>query len=420
MIQLAGSLRRCGVDARFDRAASDQANWTVWMTEQVEEADFVLCVLTDLYLERWNQDRPAGGVEFEARLLKNLAARDEHRALPLFLPPVPADFRTRIPLDLGNSAHALASVRFQREHIPEDAMGLLSVLYREPAMELPPLAPPMTIAELRASGEPAEKVVPNESRAELMYAMQIDRERQWQKVVDHTPEPWLLFVLYGARNNAVSAFSQRMAGELRRYFRKPFLHRDVPMPTSGRLSWPRQAADWRRAVQRSLPLGHAPLPVALEDATRDPHLSLFLGPIPEEAFEEAEVREAFQSFFDEDLAPALSGLAEEPKPRSVWVTLCLETKEELAELTPEFRALARAFGQKSGMKVVILPEIQLPSWTQDIEPFLEAKGANPARWGEAKKLYKRVRSGDAYLETLFEKLDELADDRDDQDPNPIS
>ena len=82
-----------GVDARIDRVAAEQRqDWTLWMEQQVAEADRVLVVASPAYKQRAGHkaDPDEGrGVQYEARLIRNLFYRNQSdlsRFLPIVLP----------------------------------------------------------------------------------------------------------------------------------------------------------------------------------------------------------------------------------------------------------------------------------------------------------------------------------------------
>lgn len=84
-------LRANGVDAKLDRvAAQRRQDWTLWMEEQVEEADHILVIASPAYQRRAGHDAEPDegrGVQCEARLIRNLFYQDQ-RALQRFLPVV--------------------------------------------------------------------------------------------------------------------------------------------------------------------------------------------------------------------------------------------------------------------------------------------------------------------------------------------
>ncbi|GAB7192887.1 hypothetical protein NUM3379_35960 [Kineococcus sp. NUM-3379] len=85
-------LLACDVDAQLDLlAANEQQDWSEWMSRELRTARFVVVVASPAYRERAEGRSPAGtgwGVEWEARLLRDLVARDEERAREVLVPVV--------------------------------------------------------------------------------------------------------------------------------------------------------------------------------------------------------------------------------------------------------------------------------------------------------------------------------------------
>ena len=87
---LAASLSRDGCDCRLDVYKDTDEDWPAWMTRQLLEADFVLCVVTETY-ERRFRDRTArsrpwgwlGGGPDPAPLVREEAPQRLHLPGPL-------------------------------------------------------------------------------------------------------------------------------------------------------------------------------------------------------------------------------------------------------------------------------------------------------------------------------------------------
>jgi hypothetical protein len=83
-----------GIDIRLDLwDANRRRDWSVWVVEQVREADFVLVVASPAYKRRaeGSTDSSEGrGVQFESALLRDLVTRawgeSVHKVLPVVLP----------------------------------------------------------------------------------------------------------------------------------------------------------------------------------------------------------------------------------------------------------------------------------------------------------------------------------------------
>ena len=73
-------LRREGVDAWIDQFAEDDPPyWPTWMFQQIEQADFVLCVVSEVYRDRFDADKrldSGKGVNWEGLVLTEASYRD--------------------------------------------------------------------------------------------------------------------------------------------------------------------------------------------------------------------------------------------------------------------------------------------------------------------------------------------------------
>ena len=83
-------LRANGIDARLDLAAeADRVDWAEWMTREVRDADRVLVIASPEYRRRAEGDAGPGegrGVQFEARLIRDLFYADQEAGMPRFVP----------------------------------------------------------------------------------------------------------------------------------------------------------------------------------------------------------------------------------------------------------------------------------------------------------------------------------------------
>ena len=71
---LASSLKADGCDVRIDLEKDTDEDWPSWMERQFKQSDFVLCIATRSYLERYESDRSNDsgyGVGWEAGLIRN-------------------------------------------------------------------------------------------------------------------------------------------------------------------------------------------------------------------------------------------------------------------------------------------------------------------------------------------------------------
>ena len=135
-------LRGCGVDARLDLAVADRVDWTEWMTREVRDADRVLVIASPAYKRRAEGDAgPAEGrgVQWEARLIRDLFYADQPAGLRRFLPVVlPRCSHADIPVWLSPVSAAYYQVG---EFTVAGAEGLLRMLTGQPGVLEPPLGP---------------------------------------------------------------------------------------------------------------------------------------------------------------------------------------------------------------------------------------------------------------------------------------
>ncbi len=102
-------LRENGIDARVDLTAAEaRQDWTLWMLEQVRDADHVLVVASPAYRRRADGLAVADegrGVQWEAALIRDAVYRDRaaglRRFLPVLLPGATVD---EIPLFMNPTA----------------------------------------------------------------------------------------------------------------------------------------------------------------------------------------------------------------------------------------------------------------------------------------------------------------------------
>lgn len=93
VLNLANRLRHAGIDAWIDQFEehSPPESWPDWMRRELTKADFVLVVVTEIYLERFNRDSAEGvgsGVRWEGGLITAglyHGRRDKARYLPVVL-----------------------------------------------------------------------------------------------------------------------------------------------------------------------------------------------------------------------------------------------------------------------------------------------------------------------------------------------
>jgi tetratricopeptide (TPR) repeat protein len=135
-------LRANGVDARLDLAVADRVDWTDWMTREVQDADRVLVIASAAYRQRSEGDARPGegrGVQWEARLIRELFYADQQAGLRRFLPVLlPGFSQADIPVWLSPASATHYQVG---EFTVAGAEDLLRVLTGQPGEMEPPLGP---------------------------------------------------------------------------------------------------------------------------------------------------------------------------------------------------------------------------------------------------------------------------------------
>ena len=149
-------LRACGVDARLDLAAAqDRVDWAAWMTREARDADRVLVIASAAYKRRAEGDAGPGegrGVQWEARLIRDLFYADQDAGMGRFVPVVlPGGSAADIPLWLAPASAAHYRVS---EFTIAGAESLLRVLTGQPAVLVPELGP-VPVLPPQAAGAPA-------------------------------------------------------------------------------------------------------------------------------------------------------------------------------------------------------------------------------------------------------------------------
>jgi formylglycine-generating enzyme required for sulfatase activity len=136
VLNLADDLRANGVDAQLDQyTPAPRLGWPSWMREQVEAAQFIVCVCTPTYRQRFEQRAPPGeglGASWEGWLAE-LAIYGDRDRRGAFIP---------VLLDAATPDHVPTVLRGQtRHHLPNQFEALLRQLLDRPATPMPPLGP---------------------------------------------------------------------------------------------------------------------------------------------------------------------------------------------------------------------------------------------------------------------------------------
>ncbi|MGF0171452.1 TIR domain-containing protein [Streptomyces sp. Marseille-Q5077] len=153
-------LRACGIDADLDLPTGERRqDWSLWMLRGIRDSRHVIVVGSPEYKRRAEGDAAAGegaGVQWEARLLRNLVYEDPAAALERIVPVVlPGGSHTDLPVWLGGSTHTYYSVE---EFTVTGAERLLRLLTDQPYETVPELGSVPVLAP-RDSADPAGPLV---------------------------------------------------------------------------------------------------------------------------------------------------------------------------------------------------------------------------------------------------------------------
>ena len=144
-------LRGQGIDARLDLPAAEQRqDWAQWMTQEVRDADYVLVIASPDYKRRAEGDAAPDegrGVQWEARLIREVFYTDQDAGLRRFLPVVlPGGSADDLPMWLApvSASHYLVT-----DYSVAGAEKLYRLLTSQPWETVPDLG---TVTELPARG----------------------------------------------------------------------------------------------------------------------------------------------------------------------------------------------------------------------------------------------------------------------------
>ncbi len=157
-------LRANGIDATLDLPAGEaRQDWSLWMLRGIRDSRRVIVVASPQYRRRADGDAGAGegaGVQWEARLLRNLVYEDPEGALDRIVPVVLAgSSRADLPLWLGGSSHTCYAVE---EFTGAGALKLLRLLTDQPYETVPDLGqvPVLPPREPATAGRPLTQSPP--------------------------------------------------------------------------------------------------------------------------------------------------------------------------------------------------------------------------------------------------------------------
>lgn len=153
-------LRRCGIDARIDLTAAEHPqDWTLWMLEQVRDADYVLVVGSPAYRRRAEGTEQPGtgrGAQWEAALIRDAFLADRAAARQRFLPVLlPGGSADDIPAFFGPASgtwyrvdefsqvgiERLVRVLTGQPFETEPPLGAVPVLSKRPLLDLADFVP---------------------------------------------------------------------------------------------------------------------------------------------------------------------------------------------------------------------------------------------------------------------------------------
>jgi hypothetical protein len=154
VLELADRLRADGVDAIIDQyVQSPPEGWPAWCEAEIDKADFVLMVCTEIYLPRVRRNEEPGvgrGVLWEGRLIYQYV----YDAGPVSAKFVP------VLLAHGSEANVPVPVKGGTIYKVEAAEGydaLLRLLMARPLTPMPPLGPPKPLPPRERRGGGAQE-----------------------------------------------------------------------------------------------------------------------------------------------------------------------------------------------------------------------------------------------------------------------
>ena len=151
----AQQLRRAGIDAMVDHFVESEPplSWPLWMNKQIDESEFVLVVVTEIYTRRFMHRETPGrglGVRWEGAIITSElyhTSSDRVKFIPVVVDSadsmhIPSPLRLTIWYEIGTIGH--------RKLEP-----LLRHLLHQPAVVPEPVAPVMDLSSKQVSAESA-------------------------------------------------------------------------------------------------------------------------------------------------------------------------------------------------------------------------------------------------------------------------
>jgi hypothetical protein len=164
VLELADRLRADGIDAMIDQyVQSPPEGWPAWCEAEIEKANFVLMVCTEIYLRRVRREEEAGvghGVLWESRLIYQ-HVYDRGSVSAQFVPVLLAD---------GSTEHVPTPVKggtIYRVETTEGYDALLRLLTDQPLTPVPALGQRRSLPpkERRSAGPPLVVGLPGKNFA---------------------------------------------------------------------------------------------------------------------------------------------------------------------------------------------------------------------------------------------------------------
>ena len=168
ILDLTQELRRAGIDAQIDQfvESAPPLSWPLWMNEQIDQADYVLAVVTETYARRFmNREQPGRGlgVRWEGAIITSElyhASDDRVKYIPVV---VDASDSTYIPTPLRLTTWYNVHTIGNRNLEP-----LLRHLLNRPAVMPEPID---SVSDLTSRGSPGPAEVADPSMHAVEEAM---------------------------------------------------------------------------------------------------------------------------------------------------------------------------------------------------------------------------------------------------------
>src|SRR5713101_6772275 len=156
VLTLADRLRKDGIDALIDQYMPPPPDgWPIWMDTEIQKADFVLVVCTDVYLrrvERREQPGKGRGVLWEAKLIYNHLYQTDW-PVQKFIPILLTAF------DLSHIPAPLRGMTWYSVDTVDSYEGLYRHLTGQPRLSMPELGKLKALPPRQPQSYPASLIV---------------------------------------------------------------------------------------------------------------------------------------------------------------------------------------------------------------------------------------------------------------------